>query len=332
MENNTKIVRLLKTDFIMKKTVWLIGAGNMAKEYVKVLKDIYCDFIVIGRSEENAIKFKEETGVPVIAGGLNKFIQSQPDKCTHAIVALGVEALADTTLQILNYGIKNILVEKPGALYKNDLTSLQKIAKEKNANVFIAYNRRFYASVIKAMEIIENDGGVTSFNFEFTEWSHVIEPLKKADGVKERWFLANSTHVVDLAFFLGGSPVRIETFTAGKLKWHPSASIFSGAGISDKNALFSYQANWESAGRWSVEILTPKNRLIFRPMEKLQIQKRGEITTSFVNIDYSLDEKYKPGLFLQTRNFLNGNSESLCSLDEQVSVFDIYEQIANYGK
>ena len=41
-------------------------------------------------------------------------------------------------------------------------------------------------------EIIAEDNGVTSFNFEFTEWSHEIEKLEKAPGVKENWFLANS--------------------------------------------------------------------------------------------------------------------------------------------
>ena len=50
---------------------------------------------------------------------------------------------------------------------------------------------------------------------------------------------------------------------------------FSGAGISISGALFSYQANWQSAGRWSVEILTKKNRLILCPLEELKVQKRG---------------------------------------------------------
>ena len=42
--------------------------------------------------------------------------------------------------------------------------------------------------------------------FEFTEWSHNIR-LKLNQQVKESWFLANSTHVVDLVFHLIGLPV-----------------------------------------------------------------------------------------------------------------------------
>ncbi len=314
----------------MKEKIWLIGAGYMAKEYVKVLHDLKCNFTVVGRGKESADNFKKETGTDVVTGGLKKFLEANPVKCTHAIVTTGVESLFEITKLLLEYGVKHVLVEKPGALNKEDLKELVLLAEQEQAGVFIAYNRRFYTSVIEAREIIKQDGGVTSFNFEFTEWSHVIEPLKKAEGVKEKWFLANSTHVVDLAFYLGGTPKEIKTFTAGSLFWHPTASIFSGAGISEKKALFSYQANWESAGRWSVEILTSKKRLVFRPMEKLQIQKKGEIVQTFVDIDYSLDEKYKPGIFLQTKNFIENTTEIFCSLQEQLIAFDIYDQMANY--
>ena len=313
--------------------VWLIGAGVMAQEYIKVLDDLKREIVVIGRGVETAKKCQEATGCSVLLGGLNEFLNTKPEICTHAIVSVGVERLYDTTKELLEYGVENILVEKPGAIYKEEFQELYTLSKEKNSNVLIAYNRRFYASVIKAEKIIKEDAGVTSFNFEFTEWSHEIEKLIKADGVMERWFLGNSTHVVDLAFYLGGKPKEISSFSSGGVSWHPSASNFSGAGVSEKNALFSYHANWESAGRWSVEILTKEHRLILRPMEKLQIQKRGTIAQVFDDsIDYRLDEKYKPGLYLQTKNFLNDNFNGMCTIDEQFNILNVYNQMANYGE
>jgi predicted dehydrogenase len=313
--------------------IWLIGAGGMAQEYIKVLKGLNKEFVVVGRGEDTAKKCEETTGCKVQTGGLSEFLATNPESCSHAIVAVGVERLYETTKQLLEYGVKNVLVEKPGALETWQFEELSTLAKEKNANVIIAYNRRFYASTLKAQEIIEQDGGVTSFNFEFTEWAHKIEPLVKAEGVKEKWFLANSTHVVDMAFYLGGRPKEICSFTSGSLSWHPSASNFSGAGVSENGALFNYQANWESAGRWGVEILTKEHRLIFRPMEKLQIQKRGSIDLVFdETIDYALDKEYKPGLYLQTKNFLENNFDGMCSIEEQCKMIDIYNEIANYGE
>lgn len=314
------------------KNIWLIGAGLMAQDYIKVLEALETNFIVIGRGEDTAQKCEEATGCEVVIGGLETFLASDPKVCSHAIVSVGVEKLYETTKELLNYGVKHILVEKPAGLHKEEFEDLVHIVKKMKAHVYVAYNRRFYASVLKAQEIIKRDAGVTSFNFEFTEWGHVIAPLQKAEGVKEKWFLGNSTHVVDLAFFLGGKPQEICSFTNGSLDWHPTSSIFSGAGISDKNALFSYQANWESAGRWSVEILTKENRLILRPMEKLQVQKRGTIPHVFdETIDYGLDEDFKPGLYLQTKKFLEEDFQNMCSLEEQKEMLNIYSKIAHYA-
>lgn len=308
--------------------IWLIGAGKMAQDYAKVLKGLNKDFLVIGRGTKSAKEFKRNYEVDVVLGGLENFIDSNTTIPTYAIVAVGVEKLYETTLMLLEIGVKNILAEKPGAIYKKEFETL---ASYKDKNVFIAYNRRFYASALKAKELIEIDGGVTSFNFEFTEWSHKISVHDKEELVKQHWFLANSTHVVDFAFYLGGKPKELCSFANGGLEWHKSGSNFSGAGISDKNALFNYQANWESAGRWSVEILTKENKFILRPMEKLQIQKRGTINQEFVEVDYSLDDEYKPGLYLQTKNFLENNFDEMCSINEQYEIIDIYNKIANYG-
>ena len=64
--------------------------------------------------------------------------------------------------------------------------------------------------------------------FEFTEWAHRIGPLVKAPGVKERLVLGNSTHVIDLAFYLGGLPTELNALVAGGLEWHPQWLRFRG--------------------------------------------------------------------------------------------------------
>ena len=300
----------------------------MAVDYYQVIKDQKIKCAVIGRGELSARSFAKKTGFKPFVGGLNYFLKDKPNTCSHAIVAVGVEELLKTTKKLLKYGIKNILVEKPAGINKEEIEKLSKKTKKNNANVFVAYNRRFFTSVIKAREIIEKDGGVTSFNFEFTEWAHEVENIKNMHEVKKNWFLANSTHVVDLAFYLGGNPKEISCYTEGSLEWHPSASIFSGAGISETGALFSYQANWESAGRWCVDVLTKNNKLIFLPLEKLQVQQKGSVNIDLVkDIDYSLDKKYKPGIFLQVKAFLKTKKFGLLDIYEHARNCEIYERI-----
>jgi predicted dehydrogenase len=312
-------------------TIWLIGAGLMAIDYAKVLNHQKQQFITIGRSEDGAQKFLEATGNRALYGGLEKFLESKPMLPESAIVAVSIENLAESCMQLLNYGVKKILLEKPGVAYPDEIEKLNTLVKGKNATVVLAYNRRFYSSVLKAQEIIKEDGGVTSFHFEFTEWSHQIRNLKKHKGELENWFLGNSTHVIDTAFFICGKPKEIACFYSGGSDWHPKSTNYAGAGVSLNGALFSYEANWEAPGRWNIDIMTKKHRLIFRPMEKLQIQNMGSVAISFVEeIDYSLDEAFKPGLFLQTKTFLEQNFLAFCDIQQQTENMLLYRKMSGY--
>lgn len=311
----------------LKQKVLLVGAGQISVDYFNVLRNLDSDIVVVGRGEKSAKQFFDKTGFKAITGGLSKFLLMNNIVFSKAIVAVGVEELKNTTVQLINHSFNSILVEKPAGLTFQEIQDVASYSEEKNVDVFVAYNRRFYASVKKAQEIILDDGGVTSFNFEFTEWSHVIEKLVKAQGVKENWFLGNSTHVVDLAFYLGGKPKEISGYTIGGLDWHPKASVFTGAGITENGALFSYQANWESPGRWGVEILTKKHRLILRPLEKLQIQNIGSVNIEFVELDCELDKQYKPGLYLQTEYFITNKCQYLLPIQEHLNNCLYYARI-----
>lgn len=307
--------------------ILLIGAGNMAREYAKVLKVTGSNFLIVGRGEKNGLDFEKVTGIQVVMGGLEKWLKNKTIKIPSiAIVATNEEQLGPVTRLLVQHGVKSILIEKPGGMNLSDLVKTQKMALKMGAKIFISYNRRFYASTRKAKELIKEDGKVLSFNFEFTEWSHKIADLKKSELVKKNWLLANSSHVIDLAFFLGGNPKKIKCFTAGGLDWHPKASIYAGAGISDNGALFSYNANWESAGRWGVEILTPKRKLILRPLETLSVQNRGDVETKDVLLDNKMDIEFKPGLYLQVKSFL-GSKLSLPTIQEQIENLKYYNLI-----
>lgn len=309
--------------------VLIVGAGMMAKEYCKVLKALNYEPIVVGRGGNNAAKFEAEMNVPVLRGGIEKNI-SKLRGISHAIVAVNVDQLAYTTKVLLKWDVKNILVEKPAGMDYQEIEEISLLAAEKAANVYVAYNRRFYASTQKALEIIEKDGGVSSFSFEFTEWGHVIKETEHSPEIKERWFLANSTHVADLAFFLGGFPKEMSSYVQGELAWHKCGSVYAGAGISDKGVLFSYQANWAAPGRWAVEILTKKHRLYFKPMEKLQIQEIGSVAVNPVEIDDELDLLYKPGLYRETESFLKEvNDGKKVTIAEQLEHMWCYEKMEN---
>jgi predicted dehydrogenase len=308
----------------------LIGAGPMAEAYATVLQAIKIPFTVVGRGKNSASSFEAKTGKPVFTGGVQSYLERHKLP-SRAIVATGVESLESSTAELIKAGCKKILLEKPGAVNYAGLEKLQQLSIQYNPEIWIAYNRRFYSSVAKAREIINEDGGLRAVYFEFTEWGHVIEPLQKAEGVKQHWFLANSTHVVDLAFHFAGLPEEWKAITSGGAEWHPAATRFVGSGITRKDILFTYQADWEAPGRWGIELLTARRRLILRPMEQLQVQIKGSVAIEPVELENEMDLKYKPGLYEQVNAWLKDESAFACRLDQQLEILPFYYRMANYS-
>ncbi len=311
-------------------SIWIIGAGLIAKEYARILNSLGKDYVVIGRGDSSAEMFEKEIGHVVVRGGLEKYLEtvSVEQKPSHVIIAVDVVQLAVTLGQLMLKNIPYILIEKPGFAEVKDLSELEPIMRLSESKVLIAYNRRFFASVIEAEKIIHEDGGLTSFHFEFTEWTKSVKAIPRDKKTLENWFYTNSSHVVDLAFYLGGFPKKLSSYTSGTLDWYKHA-VFVGAGETEKDILFSYCANWNAPGRWAVELMTSKHRLYLKPMETLQIQNLNSVTVSPVEIDDRLDKEFKPGFYLQTKSFLENDFSRFCTLEEQISHVNHWYKLIN---
>lgn len=302
----------------------LIGTGNMGIEYCKVLKGLGVEFDVVGRREENANKFKEATGKEALVGGIDKWADSLKDQYTFAIVAVEVEQLYHVADLALDMGVKQILLEKPGSDTIEQLKELSKKAAGCNSKIYIAYNRRFYESVFKAEEMIEEDGGITSVNFEFTEWLGRHNPGHSLENM----LLKNSTHVIDLAFYFAGAPTEMSSYHGGWIDYMKNPSIYAGAGVTEKGILFSYQANWEAPGRWSVEVLTKQHRFYFKPMEELWVQEKNSVHVEKVQLPGKDDVQYKPGIFKMVKTFLySPETIRLLTIEGQIKMVEIYNKM-----
>jgi len=287
-------------------TVLLVGTGPMAQAYTAVLQAQKVNLQVVGRTAQSVRAFSQATGLPAQEGGLATYLDRHDLATVDAvIVALPIPSLAEATITLIEAGARRLLVEKPAGLTVEEIEQLARLAAQRGASVFVAYNRRFYASVEAARELIAADGGATSFHFEFTELADRIVSPDKDTSVLRSWFLANSSHVVDLAFHLGGAPEAMLGEIAGTLAWHPAAAVFAGHGRTCGGALFSYHADWSSAGRWGLDIRTRKRRLVLQPLEGLKIQDKSGFALNDMALDDNLDKRYKPGLFRQVQAFLS---------------------------
>ena len=317
------------TGVLADEPLWLVGAGSMAGEYARVLSELGQSFAVVGRSKESAATFEEVSGVPVHSGGLRSAL-SAADSPETAIVAVGVDQLAIVTSALVEAGVRRVLVEKPAGLNSREIQALQLTANQMGSEVLVAYNRRFYASVTTARRIIEEDGGATSCTFEVGEYSEKISELDYPESVKASWFLANTSHVLDLVINLIGAPAELAPYTSGSLSWHPAAAQFTGSGLTEFGIPFSYHGDWEAPGRWGLELCTSRRRLVLRPLEELQMIVPGTEGAKSVDIDDRLDQEFKPGLYRLAKAFLEGDDHLLCPIGEQVRNCRIYDQIAGY--
>lgn len=295
----------------MSEQLWLIGAGRMATAYAAVLAELGANPMVVCRGEASAARFAAATGLPTMAGGVSANLNRAGAAPTSAIVAIDVAELTGTLQDLIRAGCRRILVEKPGGLNFTEIAETAALAEVHGAEVWLAYNRRFYGSVLAARRGLAEDGGAVSMTFDFTEASDAIVKIGHRSEVLNEWLLANSTHVIDTAFMLAGEPTKWSTQVEGALDWHPRAARFAGHGLTETGALFSYMADWDAPGRWMIEISSRRRRFVLKPMEQLQVQNRGSFAVEPQPAEDDLDTRFKPGLFRQTRAFLTGEDAEL---------------------
>ena len=58
--------------------------------------------------------------------------------------------------------------------------------------------------------------------------------------------------------------------------------------------------------------------------------KLGNLNPEEIELENNLDITYKPGLFLQCKEFLLKKSNTLCSLDDQVNSFKFFNKMSGY--
>ncbi|MHA7774505.1 Gfo/Idh/MocA family oxidoreductase [Roseibium sp. M-1] len=320
------------SNFLDNDSVLLVGAGPMARAYAAVLEAMSRPYHIAGRGEASATQFEQEFNKRPGTGPFEVQLAAMGAAPHTAIVAASAANLAQVTRQLLTAGTKRLLVEKPLGFDIEGVVEIAALAGAAQAEVYVAYNRRFFASTECAAQFIDEDGGPLSVKFDFTESSRRIEALDKNPLELDGWFYGNSSHVIDLALFLGGVPKFLQAQSMNGLSWHSRGGIFTGHGETVSGAAMSWHANWLAPGRWGVEVMTRNRRLIMQPIEQLFVQTHDSFAVTQVKIDDSLDKKFKPGLYNQTHAFLNAPDDArLLSVQKFAAICPIYSVMRDGG-
>jgi len=313
-----------------EKSILVLGAGYIAEEYVIALSKLKIKNItILGNTKKNLQKFKRFSNVKIISGGYEKNL-SKITKKDLVIIALPIPKLILAAKKVIDYGHDKILIEKPGSVFKKELIEFEKLMKKEN--IFIAYNRFFYPGFHKLKLLSENEGGITSCKFDFTEWLHTIEVKKYDKDVCERWGISNSLHVISMVIGLIGFPKKISAYQFGSIKWHPTGSIFVGSGLSENEIPFSYHANWGGGGRWGIEVVTRENVYRLTPLEKLFVSKKGSTEWKKIQLQKSF-LGVKEGVAEEIATILNDKLNKkigMINLKDAIKFNRIAEEIFGY--
>jgi hypothetical protein len=80
-----------------------------------------------------------------------------------------------------------------------------------------------------------------------------------------------------------------------------------------------------------LEVNTRSRKLLFAPLEELQVQEHGGFSFEIVQLDDGLDRRYKPDYYRQVERFIAGDPDRLLSVTDLVGRLRIYEEIFGYA-
>ena len=311
----------------------IVGAGKMGLAHAKVMSRMSDVAVLVWAPSKKRFSDFGSLGVDLKSSNLTDSLENF--KPSHVIIASPVETLCEVASRIMDFGVREILVEKPAVIDFHSGVKLQQKAKALKANVFIGYNRRFYSSFQSVIKKIQNEKDVLrAIHFQFDEPFLDENPPKNQSKVAlSRWVLSNSLHVIDSAFLATGLPEidQITCYASGSLSWHEAGSYYAGFGNVGKNVNFSYNASWGTPGKWSVDWITSKYRYYFSPLEEVRILKQGSFDYETMALDNSLDLDFKPGLFSQNESFLYSiNTEKLATLNDALKLVELGKKMGNY--
>lgn len=328
-----KTLLSIKDKDFSKNTVLIIGAGWMAEQYCIALSKMGIkDVSVLSRSENSALRCYNKFGFQTYDGGYKRRL---PDLGTFdlVIIATPVHELKPAAMLSIENGNKNILVEKPASLNSTELNTWSKQIEGSKERIRVAYNRLVYPNLWKLKTLVQLDGGITSCRYTFTELVHTINFNNNKDDVYERWGVANSLHVISMAHDLIGLPKIMKSYRFGKLDWHLSGDRFVGSGFSQRDIPFSYHADWGSAGRWGIEIMTSQNSYRLIPLEKIYKCKKGAFNWKVVVTSAAFPD-VKQGISEEVAIMLDRELEDqipLMTLQEAARYTKLAEEIFGYS-
>ncbi|MDB4051012.1 Gfo/Idh/MocA family oxidoreductase, partial [Flavobacteriaceae bacterium] len=176
--------------------VAIIGAGYMANEHIKAFSSLENVMVngIFSRTKEKAIIISKKYKIEFVAESINELYNLT--KADVVVNTSSVASILDTTKKCLNFPWIN-LVEKPPGYNLNEALTLYELVEKKNAQLYVALNRRHYSSVKKALFELKNDDSKRVVKVLDQEDQNDPKRIGHSNKIIQNWMFANSIHLID---------------------------------------------------------------------------------------------------------------------------------------
>ena len=191
-------------------------------------------FEVVGYAEENPAWLDKRGGARGYEGLPRLTVDELLDRCDAVLVETDVWNLTKAARQCIERG-KHIHMDKPASGTPGEFQALLDTAERKGLVVQMGYMYRYNPAVVKCLEHIRNGdlGEILSIRAEMSTY-HSAPYRKWLTNFNGGVMYILGSHLVDLAVYLLGKPLRVHSFL--------KRSQFEGIDLADNNlAVLEYE-------------------------------------------------------------------------------------------
>ena len=282
----------------MKKIkIVLIGAGNMASQYLKVLsvnKKVELSGI-FSRTFDKAENLKLKFNIKKNLHSIDDLYKET--KADIVLVTVPGDHIFTISKKLLNFPWL-IFIEKPPGINFYEYNQLLLKSKIQNKKIYVGMNRRYFSSTLNLIKKIKNIKEPRSIQIYDQQNTRIAKQKGKSKKLILNWMYANSIHLIDyISFLTRGKINKIYFIQKTKNEINCFLKFTSGDVV-------NYISRWNKPGPWQVKLSTNKYYFEMSPLETLRI--KSDLNKKDILIDISKnDKKFKTGLKLQIDDLIN---------------------------
>ncbi len=285
-----------------KTRILIIGAGNIAKQHLKVLSKLINlnNSFICSRTKSKSEILARKYSINHVSENYLNFIKNNKSSIDGIMILVSLNNIFEVSQNILKYKIPTF-IEKPPGLSVKQVKKLSISAEKYKTSNLVGYNRRYYSIVQKIKKKLKKEK-IISAHVEAHERYWILKKKVKDKTFLQKWNYANTSHVINLVLYLLGDYNKVTSFTKNFFQY-PKISVNSSALIEFKNNIFvTFKSNWNVAGGWLIKVFGSNNTYIIQPLENCTILNKNFKTKKIKPENY--DKINKSGFYLQLKKFL----------------------------